>query len=436
MKKLTAWILAATLALSLGACGNKVGEEGKTSSGGSSASSVSDSGSDGSDSGEVQYSQGADATTIKIANSAATSGAYAPVGVPFNAGIQAYLDMVNAEGGIDGRKIEFLHTDDEFDPVKGKAALQNFVEDEKVFAIVGHFGTPVVGATIEDLKDYGIPAVYFATGIGQLYAEGAKTNAEGYNIFPVQPIYTTEGQIMVARCVGTFGGSKIGIIYTNDDAGKDMLTGAEAKCKELGIDYAVEQVAAGSSDVSAAVTSIRNSGADAIICAAIQATMPTIVKELAAQGSSAPVITTYVNVSSAIPPLVSADIAGKFDVYGNGWVAYDDEDNLALYQEWVSKIDESYNMNAYAQTGWIAAHFFCEGLRRIEGQDITWENYMNAMETGGYIQNPFGGKIDYAQGSRAGTQEMNLSKINPDVEGGWELVDGLQSMDSLLASAG
>ena len=163
--------------------------------------------------------------------------------------------------------------------------------------------------------------------------------------------------------------------------------------------------------------------------------MPTIVKELAAQGNTAPVITTYVNVSSAIPPLVSADIAGKFDVYGNGWVAYDDADALAQYQEWVSKIDDSYNMNAYAQTGWIAAHFFCEGLRRIEGQDITWENYMSALENGGYIQNPFGGKIDYAGGLRAGTQEMNLAKINADVDGGWELVDGLQSMESLLASA-
>ena len=350
------------------------------------------------------------------------------------AGIQAYLDMVNAEGGIDGRTIEFLHTDDEFDPVKGKAALQNFVEDEKVFAIVGHFGTPVVGATIEDLKSYGIPAVYFATGIGQLYAQNATTNEEGYNIFPVQPIYTTEGQIMVARGVGTFDATKIGIIYTNDDAGKDMLTGAEEKCKELGIDYVAEQVAAGSADVSAAVTSIKNSGADFIICAAIQATMPTIVKELAAQGNTAPVITTYVNVSSAIPPLVADDIAGKFDVYGNGWVAYDDEEALALYQEWVGKIDESYSMNAYAQTGWIAAHFFCEGLRRIEGQDITWENYMNALETGGPIQNPFGGKIDYADGNRVGTQEMNLSKINPDVEGGWELVDGLQSMETLLSA--
>ena len=430
MKKLVSLLLAMAMVFALTACGGDKNPTGSTTP----TNSPSQTG-EPSPGTEKKYSQGVTDTTIKIANSAATSGAYAPVGVPFNAGIQAYLNMVNASGGIDGRTIEFLHTDDEFDPVKGKAALQNFVEDEKVFAIVGHFGTPVVGATIGDLKDYGIPSVYFATGIGQLYADHATTNEEGYNIFPVQPIYTTEGQIMVARGVGSFNATKIGIIYTNDDAGKDMLTGAEAKCKELNIPYVAEQVTAGSADVSAAVTAIKNSGVDFIICAAIQATMPTIVKELAAQGNTAPVITTYVNVSSAIPPLVSADIAGKFDVYGNGWVAYDDADALALYQEWVSKIDESYTMNAYAQTGWIAAHFFCEGLRRIEGQDITWENYMNALETGGYIQNPFGGKIDYANGVRAGTQEMNLAKINPDVDGGWELVDGLQSMESLLAAA-
>ena len=431
MKKLVSLLLAMAMVFGLTACtGNK-----PSNSQPADPSQNASQNMDPSQGADKMYAQGVTDTTIKIANSAATSGSYAPVGVPFNAGIQAYLNMVNASGGIDGRTIEFLHTDDEFDPVKGKAALQNFVEDEKVFAIVGHFGTPVVGATIGDLKDYGIPAVYFATGIGQLYADHATTNEEGYNIFPVQPIYTTEGQIMVARGVGSFNATKIGIIYTNDDAGKDMLSGAESKCKELGIPYAAEQVTAGSSDVSAAVTAIKNAGVDFIICAAIQATMPTIVKELAAQGNTAPVITTYVNVSSAIPPLVSADIAGKFDVYGNGWVAYDDADALAQYQEWVSKIDDSYNMNAYAQTGWIAAHFFCEGLRRIEGQDITWENYMNALENGGYIQNPFGGKIDYAGGLRAGTQEMNLAKINADVDGGWELVDGLQSMESLLASA-
>lgn len=426
-KRLISLLLASLMIFSLTACSNGSG---------STATPTPDSQPTESAPAEIQYSQGASDTEILIANSAATSGAYAPVGVPFNSGIQAYLNMVNDSGGIDGRKITFLHVDDEFDPVKGKAALQNFVEDEKVFAMVGHFGTPVVGATIDDLKEYGIPSVYFATGIGQLYAENATTNEDGYNIFPVQPIYTTEGKIMVVRGVGNFNATKIGIIYTNDDAGKDMLKGAEAECKELGIDYQAEQVAAGAADVSAAVTAIKNGGADFIICAAIQATMPTIVKELAAQGMTAPVITTYVNVSSAIPKLVADDIAGKFDVYGNGWVSYEDfrADNLALYSEWVSKIDPSYANNAYAQTGWIAAYFFCEGLHRIEGQDITWENYMAAMESAP-IQNPFGGQIDYSNGTRAGTQEMNLSKINMDSPNGtgWEVVYGLASMDSILA---
>ncbi len=375
--------------------------------------------------------QGITDTEVLIANTAATSGAYAPVGVPFLAGIQAYLDMVNADGGIDGRKITFIHKDDEFDPVKGKAYLQEMVEDEKVFAIVGHFGTPVVAATIDDLKAYGIPSVYFATGIGQLYSDKATTNEEGYNIFPVQPIYVTEGSIMVARGVGTFDAKKIGVIYTSDDAGKDMLSGVEAQCESQGIELVSEQVAAGAADVSAAVTSIKNANVDFVVVAAIQATMPTIVKEMAAQGMSVPAITTYVNVSPKISEQIATDIAGKFDVYGNGWVSYEGDEraaNLATYQKWVAA---DYKDNAYAQTGWIAASFFCEGLRRVadSGEELTWTSYMKAMESAP-LQNPFGGTLDYSNGKRLGTQVMNLSKVTAD--GKWELVDGLRTMDELL----
>lgn len=80
-----------------------------------------------------ESAQGITDTEVLIANCAATSGAFAPVGVPFIAGIQAYLDEVNDAGGIDGRTIRFLHQDDEFDPVKGKACLSTMVEDEEVF---------------------------------------------------------------------------------------------------------------------------------------------------------------------------------------------------------------------------------------------------------------------------------------------------------------
>ena len=154
--------------------------------------------------------QGITDTEVLIANCAATSGPFAPVGVPFNAGIEAYEKYMNDKGGVNGRMIKFIHSDDEFDPVKGKACLQNMVETEKVFAIVGHFGTPVVAATIQDLKEFGIPAVYFATGIGQLYNDNA--TGSDRNIFPVQPIYRTEGQIMVARAVGDVAARKMGSI--------------------------------------------------------------------------------------------------------------------------------------------------------------------------------------------------------------------------------
>lgn len=377
--------------------------------------------------GKEQQAQGITDTEIIVGNSAATSGAYAPVGVPFNAGIESYFKMINEQGGIQGRKIVFKHTDDEFDPVKGKAMLAKLIEDEKVFAIVGHFGTPVVGATIEDLKDAGIPAVYFATGIGQLYNDKAEGRDRG--IFPVQPIYKTEGQIMVARAVGDFGAKKIGVIYTNDDAGKDILWGAEQKAKELNVELVIEQVTAGATDVSAAVTTIKNANVDFIIGAAIQATLPTIVKELAAQGVNKDVITTYVNVSPVIAKTVVNEIKGKFNVYGNGWVSFEGDGAKSLAE--FTKYTPEYKDNVYAMTGWIAGHFFVEGLKRVEGT-ITWEKYMDALESAP-VKNPFGGEINYAGGLRAGTQEMNLSKIShTNLEGAWDPVKPLQTMDSIL----
>lgn len=376
--------------------------------------------------GDEEPAQGVFDDKIIVGNSAATSGNYAPVGVPFNAGIEAYFKMINEAGGVNGRKIEFKHIDDEFDPVKGKAALSTLVEDEKIFALVGHFGTPVVGATIEDVKEYGIPAVYFATGIGQLYNDKAEGKDRG--IFPVQPIYQTEGQIMVARAVGDFEAKKIGVIYTNDDAGKDLFAGVEAKAKEIGIEIVAEQVAAGATDVSSAVTSIKNANVDFVIGAAIQATIPTIVKELAAQNVNKDLITTYVNVSPVISEAVINEINGKFDVYGLGWVdLVANADSLAAFAEWAP----DYATNVYAMTGWIAGHFFVEGLKRVEGT-VTWDKYMDALENAP-IKNPFGGEINYAGGLRAGTQEMNLSKVGlVENAPGWVPVDGLQSMDSLL----
>jgi len=405
-----------------------------TSSPATSSPSPSDTGAASPDTPSGGFVQGITDTEVLIANSLPISGPWAVTGVPTKAGLEAYIRMINEGGGIDGRLIRYIHQDDEADPMKGKPITQSFINDDKVFAIVESFGTAVVGAIIDDLREVGIPTVYFGTGIGQLYAENAKTNAEGRNTFPVQPIYTTEGQVMVARGAGDFKATKIGIIYTNDDAGKDMLLGAEKKCQELGINYKSEQVAVNAPDVSAAITSIKSFDPDFIVCAAIQATMPTIVKELASQGLSVPVITSYVNASGAMAEAVASDITGRFDLYASGWLDYSTDErwaNLELYQEWV---EEEYRFNSYAQCGWIAGYFFCEGLRRLVGKEVTWDSFIDAMEQAP-ITIPFGGTIDYSNGKRMGTPALAMFRVNMELNDGfnWELAAPLESIDEILA---
>lgn len=411
------------IALTLAACGNGETEDTGTDTG------YANGNDDNQTEETVEPAQGITDSSVRVGNSAAISGAYAPVGAPFNAGIRAHFDMLNEDGGVHGREIEFVHTDDEFDPAIGRAALQTLVEDEEVFALVGHFGTPVIAATIDDIKEYGIPSVYFAAGIGQLYNQDAE--GEERVVMPVQPIYTTEGEMMLSRAVGDFGAETVGIIYTNDDAGLDMLEGAENKAEELGVELVAEQVPAGATDVSAAVTAIVNAEVDFVIGASIQNTLPTIVKALVAQGNTADLITSYVNVDASISQQIWGDIDGQFDVYGNGWVDLSSEEaqeSLAMMNEW---INEDYENNVFAMTGWIAAHFFAEGMDRLGEETPTWEAYVDVMEDSP-INNPFGGEIDFSNGQRIGTQEMNLSRIEGETE--WVEVEPLKGIDEILGT--
>ena len=112
--------------------------------------------------------------TIKVGNTAATSGAFAAVGVPFNYAQEAYFWYFenHTEGYKDaaGNKytINFVHYDDKFVAADGVTYTEKLVEDDKVFALVGHFGSGTVAATMEYVEEMGIPMVYGVCGVSQL----------------------------------------------------------------------------------------------------------------------------------------------------------------------------------------------------------------------------------------------------------------------------
>ncbi len=385
--------------------------------------------------------QGITEDSVLVGNCAATAGDLAFVGEPFNAGINAYFKMINDNGGVDGRTISLINESDDFTSEKGVPCTRKMIEDNEVFALVGHFGTPTVSATLDLIEDAGIPTVYLATGIGALYNPSATGSERA--IFPVQPIYQMEGRFMVARAVKDLAKTKIAVIYTNDDAGYSMRDGIEEQVDNMtgeGIEIVERQsFGATDTDVSSQIMRILESDAEIVLIASNQGPFVVAAKELAKQNSTLPVISSYVSASATYMNSIKADIYNetedtyKFDVYLNAWVDLGDVDAVTEFTTAMTAYmgDDSFNANAYAMAGWIAGHFFIEGLKRLEGEEITWDSYIDAMEETP-IDNPFGGQIDFADGQRIGTQEMSLLKLNYTDPLILPVFEPVQSIDEIL----
>jgi ABC-type branched-subunit amino acid transport system substrate-binding protein len=367
--------------------------------------------------------QGVTDTTIKIGNAATVSGGFAVVGIPFNAGIKTRLMEANATP-IDGRTIEFVTYDDGGLASQGAQLTEKLVEDDKIFALVGHFGTWTVGQTLPYIRDKGIPMVYAATGINSLFFESSPGNP----IFAVQPIYRTEGRIMVARVfkeADLFGTvAKLGVIYTTEDAGYSMLVGIEEQAATMNKTSAlVKQGVVAGGDYSAAVIAMKDAGVDAVIVATTQVYFQGIVTAMAANALIKPVVTSYVSAAATYIP--AAAVNQGIDIYTNAWVdilseagaadfaTFTESINAAITAEAISALEGGYALNpalvAFAIAGYVAADVFVTGLERLAADDkvVNWENYIDALESAP-VEFPLGGPIDFTNGKRHGLDSLSL----------------------------
>lgn len=392
---------------------------------------ASETGSNEEATSAEEVGQGVTDDKILVGNSAATSGAFAPIGLPFIHGIEAYFAYINENGGVDGRSIEMIHYDDEFDPALTSQYLERLVYEDEIFSLVGHFGSPCIAATLLDIEDSGIPAVYFAGGVADLYS----TDDPDRNIYPVQPIYSYEGKIMAAYGVGYFDAKNVGVIYTNNEAGIDAYN---AIVEQLGTYadvtiVAEESVPPGLTDATAQVLKVKEASPDVIIIPSLSAELAPVLKTMEQQGlSNTPIVTTYSNVSSTFVDTNYAEAPATMDnLYGLGWVDLEgNPEQWELFTSYMEDAGHSDEVNAYSATGWVAGTFFATGAQRVaeNGEALTWENYMNALESAP-IANPFGGTIDFADGMRTGTQQMVLSVVDPEAESKWTALTGFMGVD-------
>ncbi|MEX2241776.1 MAG: ABC transporter substrate-binding protein [Burkholderiales bacterium] len=168
---------------------------------------------------QKKYDPGANDKVIKIGNTNPYSGPASAYGTIGKA-ISAYWKMVNEQGGVNGRMIEFISYDDGYSPPKTVEMARKLVEQDQVLLLFQTLGTPSNTAIHKYMNSKKVPQAFVATGA---------TKWNDARNFPWtmgwQPNYQTEGRIYAGHILKNNPKAKIGVLYQNDDYGKDYLKG-------------------------------------------------------------------------------------------------------------------------------------------------------------------------------------------------------------------
>ena len=212
----------------------------------------------------AEATPGVSATEIKIGNTAQYSGPVSQAGA-LGRGGAAFFRMVNEQGGIGGRKIDFISLDDAYSPPRALEQTRRLVEQDQVAFIFATGGTPTNSATQKYLNDRKIPQLFIMSGADRF---------KDFRKFPWtigwQPSYRVEAQIYAKYVVAHRPAARIGILWQDDDFGKSYLAGIKDvlgdKYDRMVVKTASYQVA--DPTVDSQVVSLQASGADVLITAA------------------------------------------------------------------------------------------------------------------------------------------------------------------------
>jgi len=212
-----------------------------------------------------QYGPGVSDTEIKIGNTMPYSGPASGLGTLGKAEA-AYFAMINDQGGVNGRKINFITRDDGYSPPKTVEIVRHLVEEEQVLLMFSQLGTATNTAVQDYLNDNKVPQLFIATG-------AAKWDDPKHHPWTMAftPNYPLEARIYASYILTSLPDAKVAVLYQNDDFGKDYITGLRQGLGDKADKIIVATKSYETTDptVDSQVVALQNSGANVLLTAAV-----------------------------------------------------------------------------------------------------------------------------------------------------------------------
>src|SRR5437867_6250891 len=345
---------------------------------------------------------GVTANRILLGQAAVFSGPAAQLGIQMRNGIKAYLDYVNANGGVHGRRLDLVTEDDRYEASVAPAASKKLIEEHKVFALLGYVGTPTGAAHLPVTTQARVPLVGMFTG-----AEILRDPFNRY-VFHVRASYYDETEKIVEQVVST-GGRKISVFYQADNYGEAGRKGTELALTRRAMKiHSSGTVERNTIKVEEAVKAIHGSEPDAIVMVSAYTSCAEFIRQMKKAGSGA----TFYNVSF----VGSKALADALGTEGSGVaisqvVPFPWGSAVPVVKEYqgLAKKSGFTDYNFSAMEGFRTAKVMVEALRRA-GQNPTREGLVEALEKmqdvdlGGFY-------VSYSPKNHAGSKFVDLTII-------------------------
>jgi branched-chain amino acid transport system substrate-binding protein len=371
---------------------------------------------------------GVTATSVTIGGTVPLSGiaaAYASVAK----GADAYFHFVNDKGGVNGRKIVYKYLDDAYNPAQTVQQTRQLVQQDSIFVDFNSLGTEQNLSIRSFLNEQKIPQLFVATG--------ATTFGRDYQQYPYtigfQTSYIAEGVIYGKYVVKNLPKARVGVIFQNDDFGKDLVTGLQKGLGKVKV-TAKEGYDLTATDVNAQMAKLKASGANVLM---IFATPTIAIQSYVAVNKLGWKPRIFVNAVSSASNLMKISAASSSPSTTEGSISigvYKDPANpklkndpaLKQYRALMAKYGSGDVNDVYNVYGMAVAWTFVDVLKKA-GKNLTRDGVLNAALHIDEPSNPFLLPGIHVHTTPKDHFPITQAYLQQWHNGGWRLISGVLS---------
>jgi branched-chain amino acid transport system substrate-binding protein len=371
---------------------------------------------------QKKYDTGATDTEIKIGNIMPYSGPASAYGV-IGKTEEAYFRKVNAEGGINGRKISFVTYDDGYSPPKTVEQARKLVESDEVLIVFNPLGTPPNSAIQKYMNSKKVPQLFVATGATKWNDPKEFPWTMGW-----QPNYQSETIIYAKYILKNKPDAKIAVLFQNDDYGKDYLKGLKdgLGAKAASMIIAEESYETTEPTIDSHIVKLKSTGADVFMNITTPKFAAQAIKKNAEIGWKP--LHFLNNVSASVGSVIKpAGIENAQDIISSNYLKDPTDPQWktdAAMMAWNAFLDKYYPEANRADASVMYGYIVTQGLVHVLkacGDNLTRENIMKQaasikdLELGGLLP---GVKVNTSATDFAPISQLQLMKFKGDT---WEL---------------